>query len=173
MSTENEPSSVAKPKCRNCGQEVPIYCGTCHQPYIDIEKDPKRCKTCCQIIPGMIAGEQLDGQIQMKGNNEFDEFETQKDGTHRVICTCCKRKLQQCPACEIYYDSEEDRKTRKRKSSNDDTNSEESSEDDEDSIAEHPRQKLRSLQKRIRKNEEVVTDDEEEESDDEEEEGDG
>ncbi|KAF0151752.1 MAG: hypothetical protein FD188_3439 [Ignavibacteria bacterium] len=121
----------------------------------------------------MVAGEKLEEQLQMKGNPDYEEFETQKDGTHRVICTCCKRKLQQCPACEIYYDSEEDRKTRKRKSSKDVSNSEDSSDEDEDSNAEHPRQKLRSLQKRIRKNEDEVTGDEEEESDDEEEEEEG
>ena len=75
MSTEKETSSVVKPKCRNCGQEVPRYCDSCNQPYIDIEKDPKRCKTCCQIIPNMIAGEKLEEQLQMKGNPEFEEFE--------------------------------------------------------------------------------------------------
>ena len=171
MSTENETSSVVKPKCRICAQELPHYCDKCHQPYIDIEKDRTRCKSCSQVIPFMVAGEKLEEQLQMKNNPDYEEFEKQKDGTHRIICTCCKRKLQQCPACEIFYDSEEDRKIRKRKSSKDQSNSEDSSqEDDEDSNAEHPRQKLRSLQKRIRKNEDEATDESEKESDDEEEE---
>ena len=117
----------------------------------------------------MVAGEKLEEQIQMQGNPDYEEFEKQKDGTHRIICSCWKRKMQKCPACEIYYDSEEDRKIRKRKSCKNESNTESSSEEDEDSNAEHPRQKLWSLQKRIRKNEVEITDESDEESDDEEE----
>ena len=120
----------------------------------------------------MVVGEKLEEQLQMKGNPDQEEFEKQKDGTPRILCTCCKRKMQQCPACEFYYDSEKDLETRKRKCSKDDSNSEESSDDDDDNSAEHQWQKMRRLQKSIRKNEEEVTDESEEESDEEKEEDD-
>ena len=88
----SEKSSKEK-VCTECGKNVPTKCPTCSQ-FIRAENNEKLCVSCAQ--------EQEDQRENECGLKE------QKDGTLRAVCNVCTRKLEKCPECERYYDSEED-----------------------------------------------------------------
>ena len=88
----SEKSSKEK-VCTECGNNVPTRCPTCSQ-YIRAANNEKPCGSC--------------GQEQEDQSEDEWEIKEQKDGTLRALCNVCKRKLEKCPDCERYYDSEED-----------------------------------------------------------------
>ncbi len=88
----SEKSSKEK-VCTECGKNVPTRCPTCSQ-YIRAANNEKPCGSC--------------GQEQEDQSEDEWEIKEQKDGTLRALCNVCKRKLEKCPECERYYDSEED-----------------------------------------------------------------
>ncbi len=88
----SEKSSKEK-VCTECGKNVPTRCPTCSQ-YIRAANNEKPCGSC--------------GQEQEDQSEDEWEIKEQKDGTLRALCNVCKRKLDKCPECERYYDSEED-----------------------------------------------------------------
>ena len=139
-------------KCHDCGQLSQSKCVTCHQFILPDNKfDILKCKTCEQIRPTIdLTTEKED----TSSSEEEEEYEVQKDGTHRVVCRCCKRPAGQCPVCEQDYDSEQDETTpnkinkkRKREPQPDEDEEADIEADDEDDDDEHPRQSLRKKQK--------------------------
>ena len=107
----SEKSSKEK-VCTECGKNVPTRCPTCSQ-YIRAANNEKPCGSC--------------GQEQEDQSEDEWEIKEQKDGTLRALCNVCKRKLDKCPECERYYDSEED-----IESSDDELDKENEGETDED-----------------------------------------
>ena len=107
----SEKSSKEK-VCTGCGNNVPTRCPTCSQ-YIRAANNEKPCGSC--------------GQEQEDQSEDEWEIKEQKDGTLRALCNVCKRKLEKCPDCERYYDSEED-----IDSSDDELDKENEGETDED-----------------------------------------
>jgi len=107
----SEKSSKEK-VCTECGKNVPTRCPTCSQ-YIRAANNEKPCGSC--------------GQEQEDQSEDEWEIKEQKDGTLRALCNVCKRKLEKCPECERYYDSEED-----IDSSDDELDKENEGETDED-----------------------------------------
>jgi len=148
-------SSLLFGKCNDCGQLSQSKCITCHQFIIPDNKiDILKCKTCKQIRPTIdLTGE----NEETSSSEEEEEYEVQKDGTHRVVCRCCKRPAGHCPVCEQDYDSEQDLTTpnknikkRKRETQPDEDDEADNEADDEEDEDEHPRQSLRKKQKLAR-----------------------
>ena len=91
---ESEKSAAEKKTlCAECGKHVPLRCPTCSQ-YMRGQSKEKLCNTCGQ-------------EIHEENQDEW-EVKEQKDGTLRALCNVCKRKLEKCPECERYYDSDDD-----------------------------------------------------------------
>ena len=148
--SENLSTSV----CNECDQQRQAICLSCHQFIIPINKlDVLKCKTCLQIRPTI----NLTPEKEETSSSDEEEYELQKDGTHRVVCRCCKRPAGHCPVCEQDYDSEQDLTTpnknikkRKRETQPDEDDEADNEADDEEDEDEHPRQSLRKKQKLAR-----------------------
>ena len=110
--------------CKVCGQEQLPICNYCEQVIQNKQvSDEDKCQTC---------GQELKDDSE---DEDISEYQVQTDGTKRLICSGCNRKLKCCPKCDQDYDSDLDDDD-DSDTDDADSNNEDSDVSDEESMSE-------------------------------------
>ncbi len=111
-------------KCKECGQDLLPICNYCEQVIQNKQlSDDDKCQSCGQEL------------LDETDDEDTSEYAVQTDGTRRLLCSCCNRKLKCCPKCDQDYDSDLDEDD-DSDTEDADSNNEDSDVSDEESMSE-------------------------------------